>query len=171
MNSDAEAQPSQKYLETLLLYYEEEIVGEAYFYGLADRLIEADQKKKMVLMGDVERHAANAVRPLLNKYGLTPRTDKVLHALGQEQAASGSGNWAESLDEMRKTFPGYVDDFLNLEAMALKMDLTLLQFLTEHERAAIEFLDKELTDRANSADPLLAYIKSTPEGLAAVKQA
>ncbi len=157
----------QAYLDTLLLYYEEEIIGEAYFYALAARLVELDQKQKMNLMGDVERHAANAVRPLLQKYSLTPRLDKTLHALGSDQAAADAASWDGLLAEMRRTFPGYIDDFHNLEKLAPDEDLVRLRFLTEHEHAAIKFLKNEAVGRAKSAEPLSAYLSSTPTELAA----
>ena len=34
---------TDKYLRTLLSYYEEEIEGEAYFYGLVDHFEEQDE--------------------------------------------------------------------------------------------------------------------------------
>jgi len=57
--------PSAKYLETLQLYYEEEIEGEAYFAALAERLTDPEQRAKMQMMADVETYAAAAVHPLL----------------------------------------------------------------------------------------------------------
>lgn len=45
------------YLRTLLLYYEEEIIGEAYFHGLARHF---DEREKIVLLARVERRAATA---------------------------------------------------------------------------------------------------------------
>ena len=61
---------SQKYLDTLKLYYEEEVEGEAYFAALAERLTDPDEKRKMQMMADVETFAAAAVKPLLDKYRL-----------------------------------------------------------------------------------------------------
>ena len=53
------------YLETLLKYYEEEVIGEAYFYGLADHIGGAVEREKLALLAEVERRAADVVRPLL----------------------------------------------------------------------------------------------------------
>ncbi|MEM7670900.1 MAG: FAD-dependent oxidoreductase, partial [Pseudomonadota bacterium] len=74
------------YLETLLLYYEEEIMGDAYFRALAERFETAHQRSKMTLLADVEAHAAQAVLPLVEKYGLTPRPMGQLEALGRKDA-------------------------------------------------------------------------------------
>ena len=49
---------SSEYLDTLLRYYEDEIRGEAYFFALAEYFEEHD---KIVLLGKVERSAAEAV--------------------------------------------------------------------------------------------------------------
>ena len=53
-----------KYLRTLLSYYEEEIEGEAYFYGLVDHFEEQDELK---MLARVERRAAESVVPLKKK--------------------------------------------------------------------------------------------------------
>ncbi|MEL6236952.1 MAG: FAD-dependent oxidoreductase, partial [Pseudomonadota bacterium] len=46
------------YLSTLLRYWEEEVEGEAYFRALADQLSDRQQKEKMTLLAEVERHTA-----------------------------------------------------------------------------------------------------------------
>ena len=46
------------YLDTLLRYYEEEISGEAYFYGLASFYQEIE---KVNLLAEIERKAAATV--------------------------------------------------------------------------------------------------------------
>ncbi|MEM7076016.1 MAG: hypothetical protein AAGA28_11375 [Pseudomonadota bacterium] len=151
------------YLETLVLYYEEEVEGEAYFAELARAFDNPDHRAKMVLMAEVERHAAQAVVPLLEKYDLTPRSRDDLVASGIAGAREATADWDASIDEMIETFPGYIDDFERLEAMAPPEDRTLLNFLTEHEVAAIKFLDLEKTDPDNSSVPLKEYLGTPPE--------
>ena len=48
------------YLDTLQLYYDEEIEGEAYFARLSERFDNPDHKHKLDLLAQVERHAADA---------------------------------------------------------------------------------------------------------------
>jgi dimethylamine/trimethylamine dehydrogenase len=60
---------------------------------------------------------------------------------------------------MARTFPGYVGDFLRLEAMAPCEDLPRLKLLTAHEVAAIAFLDLELLGAQGSVAPLSAYLE------------
>lgn len=164
----ARSETFQTYLDTLLQYYEEEVEGEAYFHACAERLTDPDQKWKMTLMGLVEHHAAKAVRPILDKYNLAPRSKKTLISQGRKEAAK-LVNWETSLDEMRRTFPSYIDDFKRLEDMAPPEDHLRLKFLTEHEHAAIAFLELEKTDNLQSAQPLFDYLASSPESPAKAK--
>lgn len=150
--------PSETYLKTLCRYYEEEIEGEAYFYAIAERLDCVEQRRKMALVAEVETFAAKAVRPLIDKYDLKPEPSENLLRTGRRQAENAPGNWSGQIEEMTRTFPGYVDDFLALEAMAPPEDLPRLKLLTEHEVAAVAFLEMENLGAANSERPLLTYL-------------
>lgn len=152
--------PTQKYLDTLLLYYEEEVEGEVYFQALGDRLDDTAQKAKMVLMADVERYASASVEPLLAKYQLTPRSKKELAQSGLEHAHSSSLDWIAILKGMTKTFPGYIDMFKGLEAMAPVEDRPMLEILTAHEVAALDFLHLELKGDPNSISPMKHYLET-----------
>jgi len=156
----AEGAPDRAYLDTLLLYYEEEIEGEAYFEALAARLADPAHKYKMQLLAEVEAYAAHAVRPLIEAYGLRPRPASELRASGDAQAAEGSAGWDGLIAEMRETFPGYVADFERLEAMAPPEDRAVLKVLTAHEVAAISFLEREAAGDPDSTAPLRRYLET-----------
>lgn len=151
------------YLDTLLLYYEEEVEGEAYFYELAKRFDDAVQKEKLVLLAEVERHAAQGVAPLVAKYGLKPQSTEELTASGRKDARGTVTEWASVVAGMNETYPGYLVSFKKLEAMAPPEDLPRLTFLTEHEVAAIAFLDLEARDPSQSEGPLRNYLATDPE--------
>ncbi len=153
------AGPTQKYLDTLLLYYEEEVEGEAYFQMLADLAEKPDHRDKLHLLAKVEHHAASVTLPLIRKYVLTPRSDAILFQSGRDQARRTKKPWDDLLADMARTFPGYIDDFLRLEAMAPHEDLPRLKLLTAHEAAAIEFLDLEISGVRDSVAPLIAYLE------------
>ncbi len=149
---------TQPYLDKLLQYYEEEISGEAYFYALAEHLGEHD---KTVLLARVERIAANSVIPLLLKYGLRPREAAVLKQIGEDHAKlHSSWNWTQFMQHVVVRYTGYVDDFLELEAIAPVEDLSHLKILTQHEIVAIEFAQKELANDAESTQPLINYLNA-----------
>jgi len=149
-----------EYLVTLLRYFEEEIMGEAYFYGLAEKFPEQHQRDKMIYLARLERYAAEAVRPLLKKYTLEARSDYDLHEIGKKDIEkSFNMGWDGFVDYMVERFPEYVLEFKALETMAPTDDLAQLQILTEHEVAVIEFAILEKTGKPYSTRPLLAYLK------------
>ena len=152
------AKPDQMYLDKLLLYYEEEIEGEAYFAELARTFPVPDQKAKLTLLAEVEAHAARAVEPVVAKYGLTPRATGALVESGRAQARATMADWAGLLAEMNRTYPGYLDAFRSLEAMAPPEDRPRLSILTAHEEAAMRFLEIEAERPQDSAAPLEAYL-------------
>lgn len=149
--------PSRTYLETLQLYFEEEIAGEAYFGAIAARL-GGEERDKMQLMADVETRAAEVAAPLLQRHGLTPRPREELHAEGRKQAAGVKADYGALIARWRKEFPAYMEDFARLEAMAPEGDLPALRELTQHETAAIDFLKAEAKGEEDSARHLRAYL-------------
>lgn len=150
-------QISADYLPTLLSYYEEEISGEAYFYALAEHF---KQRDKMILLARIEREAARAVEPLLQKYGLVTRDESLLHELGRNSLKSHQSlSWAEFMQHIVERYPAYLDEFHALEAMAPTDDLPKLRRLTHHEVAVIDFASRELEGADDSLAPLMAYLK------------
>lgn len=149
---------TQEYLDTLQLYYEEEIEGEAYFAALAARFADPDHKRKLRLLAEIERHAAESVAPLIKQYGISPRSTAELTVSGKADAESAVLDWAALIAEMQQSYPGYVAAFERLEKMGPVEDQGRLSFLTEHEVAAIRFLDLEVSDPESSTAPLEAYL-------------
>ena len=147
---------TDKYLKTLLSYYEEEIEGEAYFYGLADHF---EQQEKLTVLARVERRAAESVVPLLEKYELVPRDESELKTRGEGYVGRhASLDWFEFMTYIVNRYPGYLEDFTTLERMAPEEDLYALNNLTVHEVAAIEFAKRELTGDPDSLAPLYDYL-------------
>ncbi|MEO0750833.1 MAG: hypothetical protein AAFY25_03450 [Pseudomonadota bacterium] len=154
--------PSQTYLDTLVQYYEEEVEGEAYFAEAAKAYDDPLVREKLDLLAECERHAAEAVEPLVRKYGLTPKSAVDLQESGRKDAQGTEVNWAKMVAGMNETYPGYLDDFKGLEALGPPEDQQRLNFLTEHEVAAIAFLRLEAVDPTNSVGPLKQYLATDP---------
>ena len=149
---------TNKYLRTLLSYYEEEIEGEAYFYGLVDHFEEQD---KLTVLARVERRAAESVVPLLEKYKLVPRDASELKTRGAGHVQRhASFDWLEFMTYMLNRYPGYLEEFTTLERMAPEEDLYALKKLTNHEVAAIEFAKRELAGDPDSLAPLCDYLNT-----------
>lgn len=155
--SDAQIDTSNRYLATLLRFFEEEISGEAYFYALADHFAERD---KIILLAKTERVAAQAIEPLLEKYGLVPRHESDFKNEGRSYLElHQSYSWQEFMAYIVERYPAYLEEFNALEQMAPVEDLAALNLLTEHEVAVIDFARKELTDDLDSLAPLLQYLE------------
>lgn len=150
------------YHDTLCLYYEEEVEGEAFFAALAARFATSAHKQKLSLLAAVERFAAQAVAPLIARHDLTPRPAKVLIESGRAEAQAKPADWDALIAEMTRSYPDYVIAFERLEAMAPAADKRRLEILTEHEVAAIAFLKLEKTDPEASTAPLKAYLALDP---------
>ncbi len=147
---------TDKYLKTLLSYYEEEIEGEAYFYGLVDHF---EQQEKLTVLARVERRAAESVVPLLEKYALVPRDESELKTRGEGYVGRhASLDWFEFMTYIVNRYPGYLEDFTTLERMAPEEDLYALKNMTVHEVAAIEFAKRELAGDPDSLAPLYDYL-------------
>jgi dimethylamine/trimethylamine dehydrogenase len=150
-------QETEKYRETLLSYYEAEVSGETYFYGLIDHFGETE---KLTMLARVERRAAESVVPLLEKYNLIPRDETELKIVGQGHAERNEHfTWRDFMTYMVTRYQGYLDDFDGLENMAPEEDLYALKILTEHEVVAIEFAEKELAGDPDSLAPLRGYLQ------------
>ena len=150
-----------KYLETLLLYYEEEIMGERYFIALSEHFAKPHQKEKMLLLAKVEKFAAEAILPLLSKYELVPRDSGLLKEIGKKGLTKvGHFSWEEFIDDIYINFPKYLVEFAELERMAPESDIGLLKILTNHEVAAIEFAKLEREGNLNSKEPLVRYMEA-----------
>ena len=150
------------YLETLLQYYEEEISGDAWYRALAENLPDPRHKTAMLLLAAVERHTVALIRPLIEKYGLTPRGDAALEAEGRRDAKTGPQGWEALTAQMRATFPDYMPQFRKLEAMAPPEDRPPLARMTAHEAAAIAWLEAEAAGAPDATAPLLSFLSSSP---------
>ncbi len=154
---------SAVYLKTLLEYYEEEVMGVAYFNGLAEHIDGGAERGKLTLLAEVERRAADAVRPLLEKHGLVPRDAAVLESLGESHIERHRRySWTEFVTYMIARFPAFVDDFEGLEHLAPEADLPALKLLTHHEVMTIEFAQKEIAGDPDSMVPLREYLDLPP---------
>ena len=157
--------PHPEYLETLLLYHEEEIMGEAYFRGLKRHFERDDQREKLDLLSRVERVAAESVRAPIERHGLVPRPDAELAEIGVAWIGRHETlDWRDFVADMAERYPKYLLDFEALERMAPEEDRPAIRVLNDHEVAAIEFARKELAGDPDSAAPLARYIEAGPGG-------
>lgn len=150
---------SAEYLQLLLQYYEEEVMGAAYFTALAEQVEAGAYRAQFELLADVERAAARSVAGLLDKYALTARPAAELAAHGEADATAHAGmTWRGYLRFMTDTFPDFVVQFERLEALAPAADKAALRRLTEHEVVTIEYARRALSDDRRGASVLFGYL-------------
>lgn len=158
-NTSSGPEQAALYRKTLLLYYEEEIMGEAYFNGLAGHFGGVGEREKLALLAEVERRAADVMRPLLVKHGLVPRDEVLLKRLGEADAEPhGRYSWAELMAYTAASYPAYLDAFEALERLAPEADLPALKHLTRHEVVTIDFANKEVAGDPDSVAPIREYL-------------
>jgi hypothetical protein len=134
-------------------------MGEAYFRGLADHIGGPGVRDKLVLLADVERHAAAATRPVVDRHGLKPRSEDELFEIGKSHVTHHQDySWMAFVDYMLDRYLAYVDEFETLERMAPAEDRPALEFLTRHEVEVIDFANKEKAGNPDSLAPLHQYL-------------
>lgn len=152
--------PAQ-YQATLLLFFEEEVMGEAMFAGLANHFSALEQREKLALLSRMERCVMESVRPLLSKYGLRPRGDMELHRSGSQEAARYRNvTWLDFIKKIDLEFPVFLEEFAALARVAPVADLPLLAAFDEHEMATIAFAKRELAGDPASSAPLVEFLRA-----------
>jgi dimethylamine/trimethylamine dehydrogenase len=153
------SQSERSYEETLVWYFEEEIEGEAYFHALAEYFDEPGAAEKLHVMAEVERCAADTMRPLLKRHNLETRDEDALRAGAVTRIGKDAKRtWPEFVDHVVDYFPIYVPMFEALENMAPPEDHAALERLTDHEHVTIDFAKREQAGDSDSARPMLDYI-------------
>lgn len=148
------------YLDCVLKYVEEEIMGEAYFYGLANYFEEEHACGKLNMLAQVERRAAEAMRPVLERYKLTLRDDSELQSHAKIWIQQRRHlTWLALMIDMSVRYPVYVEEFKQLEKNAPPDDLQALAKLTEHEIVLVEFANREISGHPDSLEPVRRYLE------------
>ena len=147
---------TEKYRYTLLQYYEEEIMGEAYFCALSNHF---EEREKLTWLAKMERQAARSIESLLKKYKLVPKDTLVLRLEGERQAQQHRFlSWRNFMMHIITEYPKYIEEFRMLEGLAPKADLAALKILTQHEFVAMQFANQELAHEPDSLDPVKDYV-------------
>lgn len=149
----------RSYEETLVAYFEEEVEGEAYFHALAEYFDEPGAAEKLHLMAEVERCAADTMRPLLARHALATRNEDALRADAVTKIAKDAQRtWEGFVAHVVDFYPVFIPMFESLEAMAPEEDRTALERLTLHEHVTIDFAKLERAGAPDSAKPMLDYV-------------
>lgn len=159
-------QDPSEYHATLLLFYEEEVMGEAFFAGLARKFPAPRSDRAMHLLSKMERCVVDGVLPLLDRYGLRPRSDAELHRIGSMEAEQWvTSTWQDYMTSIATKFPIFLEEFAALRRVAPEADLPLLKIFDDHEVAAIDFAKREIAGDPDSIVSLTDFIGAHRPGL------
>ena len=148
------------YIETLNLFYEEELNGLGYFEELAT-FFNNNQKKALKLMEEIEVIVVNHLQPLIKKYKLQKNKAEINYFIveGKKEAKLKKGMvWKEFLASIIKTYPSYMDEFEQIINLAPYSDKEFLKLLYEHERVFIDFAQKDIESNPTSLSLLERFI-------------
>lgn len=159
----------EKYLAELLEWYCGEVGGHAFFSALARETSEPRLAAKWQTLAQLERQVGSRVLSVLETRGVpipSPEAD-VRRGISAAQPYV-SLTWFEALNRLRPELVGYVREFETAESRMPEELAPLARFVTEHERALLEFVTRELDQNGRgSLDSVLNLLGETGSGPAA----
>ena len=150
---------SNQYRDGILLAWQGEQWGKAFFEQLAEATEDADHHAKWKVLAELEEATGNRLAPLIADDAdpaSAARTRRVEPAV----AAYSQLPWLEALAQMMTILDPAIERFRKLLAMAPDEDRETVQILFDHEIALKRFAERELAgDQQTSLDPVRAVIE------------
>ncbi len=150
---------SNEYRDGILLAWQGEQWGKAFFEGVAQATEDAGQRTKWEVLAELEEVTGNRLRPLLDPDAELPSAEdyRALHATVNAYAAL---SWTEALKQMIPILDPAIERFEQLLQMAPDEHRETVQILVDHELALKRFAERELAgDPRTSLDPVRAVIE------------
>ena len=151
------------YLTELLEWYCGEVGGEAFFSALARETSEPELAAKWRKLAQLERHVGARLLSALEARGVPAPSVAADMQRGLNSARPYTSlTWREALERLRPELVAYVRDFETAESRMPRELLPLARFVTDHERALLEFVTRELDQNAHhSLDSVLSMLGET----------
>jgi hypothetical protein len=155
---------AERFREILVLRHDGEVYGEATFAGLAEGTSDAEQRYKWRVCETLERETKELLARELEQRGTrateSPERREQGAALGRRLAAVP---WAMLMKGLRPELAKFVAEYEEAERSAPAAGAELARYITRHERALLEFVDRELAGRAaESVAPVVALLAKAP---------
>ena len=137
--------------------YQGEVLGEAFFSGVADRLADAGRARKMRVLATLERRTKDAVAPALERAGISTEPDpemlSVAEALVPDSATSA---WEDLMSSVANVTDQYIPLYRRIGELD-PAERETADLLLAHEVALAGFARAELAgDTSTSLDPVNA---------------
>jgi len=137
--------------------YQGEVLGEALFGALAERIDDAEHARKMRVLATLELRTKEAVAPALERAGISIEPDPEMLGLAEALAPDSA---TKAWDEVMGSLVAVTGQFIPLYERIGELDPAereAADLLVAHEQALRDFARAELAgDTATSLDPVHA---------------
>jgi hypothetical protein len=159
---------SPEYLRYLVERHEEEACGELFFNALFSHTNDRANRYKWKVATQLECETRERIAIALDAAGITPEVrDEKLREAETHGVRLAQMPWDELMVHLRPAIQRAVDAFERAETLAGTdgQASALLRRITRHEKAYLEFVDRELEGRVDSLAPILAVVDRVPRSV------
>ena len=150
---------SNEYRDGILLAWQGEQWGKAFFERIAQATEDAGQRAKWEVLAELEEATGNRLLPLLDPDAERPSAESY-RALDNTVDTYAKLSWTEALEQMVPVLDPAIERFERLLELAPNEDRETVQILVDHEVALKRFAERELAgDPRTSLDPVRAVIE------------
>jgi hypothetical protein len=137
--------------------YQGEVLGEAFFAGVADRLDDAEPARKMRVLATLEQRTKDAVAPALQRAGLPTEPDPEMLSLAEALVAdTANTTWEGLLSSVVSVTEQFIPLYRRIGELQ-PAEREVADLLVAHELALRDFASAEIAgDRTTSLDPVQA---------------
>jgi hypothetical protein len=145
-------------IEKLLVQaYQGEVLGEAFFAGVADHLDDAEAARKMRVLATLEQRTKDAVAPALARAGLPTEPDPDMVSLAEALVADmANSTWEGLLSSVVSVTEQFIPMYQRIGELH-PAERETADLLVAHELALRDFARAEIAgDTTTSLDPVHA---------------
>ena len=147
------------YRNGILLAWQGEQWGKAFFERLAEATDDPAHRAKWKVLAELEEATGNRLAPLLGD-DADPGSVEDLRPVEAAVAAYSRLDWSDALEQMMTILDPAIERFRELLAMAPDEDRETVQILFDHEVALKRFAERELAgDSKTSLAPVRTVIE------------
>ena len=144
--------------------YQGEVYGEALFATMASACSHPERARKLRLLEQLERETKDFLLPLVKAVGYSGEESEDRIADGNELGAQlAKAPWRDLLQGFQTELKRFVREFEHAETLAPPEKRNLLRRITDHERALLEFSNREINgDEIGSLEAVISLLRDPP---------
>ena len=131
--------------------FQGEVLGEAFFSGVADRLDDAERVRQMRVLATLERRTKDAVAPALGRAGISTAPDPEMLQVAEALApASAGGTWEDFMNSVVNVTDQYLQLYRRIGELS-PAERETAELLVAHEIALGDFARAELAGETTTS--------------------